>query len=171
MSDTKTNRTKRSADTRETETRRKPWTPPAMLDTPPPPPGMHYRWIRAEMMGEADKLNIGKRFREGYVPVRPEEIADFGYELPTIDDGKHAGVIGVGGLILAKIPIEIKLEREAYYRNQTQGEMDSIDAELANESNAIMPIGKPQRKQTVDFGNPDNKPVIEDDLEFKDDSV
>ena len=169
MSNKETNRTPRSAATRETKTRRKPWTPPAMLDTPPPPPGMHYRWIRAEMMGEADKLNIGKRFREAYVPVRPEEIEEFGYELPTIDDGKHAGVVGVGGLILAKIPIEIVQERESYYRNQTQSEMDAIDAELANESNAVMPIGAPQRKQTVDFGNPDNKPVIEDDLEFKND--
>jgi len=47
-----TTRVKRSAETREKETRRKPWTPPAMLETPTPPPGMHYRWIRESMMGQ-----------------------------------------------------------------------------------------------------------------------
>jgi len=61
----KTSRASRSASTRTKEVRRKPWQPPAMLETPPPPPGMKYRWLRYEMMGEADKTNIGKKFREG----------------------------------------------------------------------------------------------------------
>jgi len=154
----KTNRTARSADTRETETRRKPWQPPSMLDTPTPPAGMHYRWIRAEMMGDADKLNIGKRFREGYVPVKPEEVYDQGFELPTIDDGKHAGVVGVGGLILAKIPVETKEERDAYYHELTQSQQRGIDSDLKKESNASMPIQAPNRKTHVEFGNPENKP-------------
>lgn len=151
------NRTKRSAETRETETRRKPWKPPALLECPTPPAGMHYRWIRAETMGQMDKLNMGKRTREGYVPVHPDELADQGYDLPTIDDGKHAGVIGVGGLILAKIPIETANERRAYYSNKARMQTESIDAELAKLSNPSMPIGAPQRKTKTSFGNPENK--------------
>lgn len=151
-------RTLRSAETREKETRRKPWSPPAMLDTPKPPPGMHYRWIRAEMMGQMDKLNMGKRFREGYVPVKPEEVEEQGYELPTIEDGKHAGVIGVGGLILAKIPLETANERKAYYKAQTRNQMNAIDTELAKNSHVHMPMKAPQRESHTTFGNPENKP-------------
>ncbi len=157
----KTTRAKRSATTREDETRRKPWTPPAMLDVPEPPAGYRYRWIRSEMMGELDKGNISKRFREGFEPVRPDELGE-GFELPTIDDGKHAGVVGVGGLILAKIPLETVEERRAYFSNKTNEQLQAIDAELAKESNAIMPIGAPQRKSQTSFGNPENKPSLED---------
>jgi len=162
MSKKKTSRTPRSASTRETETRRKPWQPPSLLETPEPPAGMHYRWIRAEIMGQADKLNVGKRFREGYVPVKPEEIEALGYELPTIDEGKHAGVVGVGGLILAKIPEETANERRAYYTKQSQDAINTIDAQLESNSNPIMPIQAPKRKSTSSFGNPDNKPEIDD---------
>jgi len=153
-------RTPRSASTRDTETRRKPWKPPAMLDTPPPPPGMKYRWIRAEMMGEQDKVNIGKRLREGFEPVRPDEI-DESYNLPTIDDGKHAGVVGVGGLILAKIPEETVEERNAYYRNLANDQMRGVDNELRSKSHPAMPIGAPERQSRTSFGNPENKPESE----------
>jgi len=152
-----TTRTPRSADTREKQTRRKTWQPPAMLETPEPPPGMRYRWIRAEMMGEQDKTNIGKKFREGYEPVHPDEIDD-SYNLPTIDDGKHAGVIGVGGLILAKIPEETAEERRAYYRDLTNSQVRALDNELQKNSHAAMPIGAPERQTHTTFGNPENKP-------------
>ena len=150
-------RAKRSASTRETQTRRKPWAPPSMLDTPPPPPGMRYRWIRAEMMGQQDRVNIGKRFREGFEPVHPDEI-DNSYNLPTIDDGKHAGVIGVGGLILAKIPEETADERNAYFANLADQQMQGVDAELKKQSHPSMPMGAPERKSHISFGNPENKP-------------
>ena len=149
-------RTPRSADTREDKTRRKPWTPPAMLETPIPPDGYKYRWIRAEMMGQGDQLNMSKRLREGYVPVHPDEVK--GFTLPTMDDGKHAGIVGSGGLILAKIATETTEERRAYYRSQTHDQMSAIDNELAKESNPAMPIGKPQRDSQTSFGNPENKP-------------
>lgn len=150
-----TNRSSRSATTRDDETRRKPWTPPSMLDVPDAPPGYKYRWIRAEMIGQADKLNVSKRVREGYELVHPDEVE--GFALPTIDDGKHAGVIGVGGLLLAKIPEETAGERKAYYEKQTQAQMTSIDAELQRESNPAMPIGAPNRSSHTTFGNPENK--------------
>ena len=153
-------RATRSATTRESETRRKPWAPPAMLETPEPPAGFKYRWIRAEMMGESDKINIGKRLREGYELVRENEI-DGGYALPTMDDGKHAGVIGVGGLLLAKIPVEIIAERNAYYAEQTRQQLSAIDNELRKESSSVMPIGAPQRESHTSFGNPENKPSLD----------
>ena len=109
------NRTPRSAETRAKDTARKPWRPPSMLDTPPAPEGYTYRWIRAELVGEEDRKNVMSRMREGVELVRAEEIGDF--ELPTMDDGRHAGVVAVGGLLLAKIPNETREERNAYLMN------------------------------------------------------
>ena len=158
-----TSRASRSATVRETETRsRKPWTPPQMLDVPHPQDGFKYRWLRAEMLGEQDKTNMGNRLREGYEPVRPAELEGFDH-LPTIDDGRHAGVIGVGGLILGKIPEETAQERRAYYNQQTRNQMYGIDSSLADVSTPVMPMGAPDRKRTTSFGNPENNGINNSD--------
>lgn len=150
-----TNRGSRSASTRDKETRRKPWAPPSMLDAPDPPEGYHHRWIRAEMANNPDKLNMSKRMREGFELVRAAEYP--GFEVPSIDDGKHAGVISVGGMFLARIPNETVEERRNYYRKRTKSQMQAIDNELMANSNPNMPILAPNRKSVTEFGNPENK--------------
>ena len=95
-------RTPRSAAGRDSKKSRQPWRPPQILETPEPPPGMKYRWLRTHIRGEADKTNVHMRMREGYEVVPPAEVE--GYDLPTIDEGTHAGTVGVGGLMLGKIP-------------------------------------------------------------------
>jgi hypothetical protein len=146
----KDNRVARSADTRDASAARKPWAPPSMLETPPAPPGYVYRWIRAEILNGDDKKNVMSRTREGFELVRSEEIGDF--ELPSIQDGKHAGVIAVGGLLLAKIPEETRNERNAYYENRTQTAQDAVDNDLMKESDARSPIMSPRRTSSVTFG-------------------
>ena len=47
-----TDRTSRSAETRDKTTRRKPWQPPSMLDAPDAPAGYKHRWVRAEVRGQ-----------------------------------------------------------------------------------------------------------------------
>jgi len=152
-------RSTRSANTRESETRRKPWQPPSMLETPTAPDGYKYRWLRAEMMGEEDRGNMSKRLREGYEIVRPEELATEDrdkYSVMSIGGGQ-AGVVGVGGLILGKIPVETAQERNAYYSQQTSEQLHAIDNELQKASNPVMPIGAPIRKTQTEFGNPENR--------------
>ena len=51
-------KTPRAASTRESSSRRKPWTPPSSLDAPPPPEGYIHRWIRESVMGYDDRKNI-----------------------------------------------------------------------------------------------------------------
>ena len=97
-------RSSRASQTREKETRRKPWAPPSMLDAPPAPDGYKHRWVRAEVRGFDDTKNISARLREGYELVRQDEYPDF--EAPVVESGKYAGVFGVGGLVLARIPLE-----------------------------------------------------------------
>ena len=146
----KKTRTSRSSQTREKTARRQPWRPPSRLDAPAPPAGFKYRWIRAEVMGQDDKKNVAARMREGYEPVRLEELGDF--EAPTVEDGKMKGVVAVGGLLLAKIPEEIVEERKAYFAQQTRDQQEAVDNNLLREQHPSMPIDNQNRQSRVSFG-------------------
>ena len=148
----KSTRTPRTNSTRARQARREPWKPPSMLDAPPAPEGFRHRWIRAEVMGFDDRKNVAARSREGWELVRGEDYPDF--EIPTIEDGKHAGVIGVGGLLLAKIPVEVVEERKEYFQSMTRNQMAAVDNDLAREQHPAMPISKPDRHSRVTFGGP-----------------
>jgi hypothetical protein len=157
MSDTpkvpKLNRSSRAAEGREKDVRRKPWAPPSRLDAPPAPDGYKHRWIRAEAGGQEDRINMTGKLREGYELVRADEHPDF--MSPTVDDGRHSGVIGVGDVVLARIPEETVAERNAYYRSRTQDQQQSIDNELMkSNAHSSMRIQNPSRRSNVSFGGP-----------------
>ena len=142
-------KTSRTTETREKKSRPQPWRPPSALDAPEPPPGYKHRWLRVESLGFDDKKNISSRLREGFELVRSDEYPDF--EAPTIENGKHAGVIGVGGLVLARIPNEIVKQREDYFKQQTEAQEESVDNNLFKEQHRSMPISV-DRQSRVTFG-------------------
>lgn len=142
-------KTPRSNDTRDKSARRRPWAPPSSLDAPPAPEGYVHRWVRASVMGFDDKKNLSARVREGFELVRADEYPDF--EAPTIQDGRHAGVIGVGGLVLARFPVETREERNAYYGKRTQDQLKAVDNDLMREQHPSMPISN-ERQSRVTFG-------------------
>ena len=109
----KQNKTSRANQTRSKSERPKVWVPPSSLDAPPAPDGFRYRWIRAEVQGYQDTTNITSRQREGYELVRAEEVENAS-DYPVLEEGRYKGVIGVGGLLLAKVPIEIAQQRQDY---------------------------------------------------------
>ena len=135
--------------TRDTETRRKPWAPPSRLDAPEPPAGYVHRWVRTAMRGEEDKMNVNTKLREGWEPVRKDEYPD--YEAPTIDDGRYEGVIGQGGLMLCRIPVETANERSEYYGLRTREQMVAVDQDLMKDQHPSMPIHN-DRRSRVSFG-------------------
>ena len=149
-------RASRSAESRDKTTRRKPWRPPSRLDAPPAPEGFKYRWIRAEINGSLDNQNVYSKLREGYELVRPENIPEeFRATLPTMDDGKHAGVISVGGLLLAKIPDETVEERNTYFRQRAQEQLHAVDNEMMRENaHSSMRIQSPERSSRTTFRQP-----------------
>ena len=150
---TKIDRTSRAAEGREKESRRRPWAPPSRLDAPPAPPGYKNRWIRAEVAGQEDRVNVAGKLREGYELVRGEEHPD--YVIPTAEDGRHAGVISVGGLLLARIPEETAQERREYYQGKTQDQIQAVDNDLMKaNAHSSMVINKPDRQSRVTFGGP-----------------
>ena len=146
MTDKKIN--SRASQTKVKE-HKKVWTPPSSLDAPPAPNGYKHRWIRAESMGFDDTSNMSAKLRSGFELVRADEYSEIDY--PTINDGKYKGVIGVGGLLLARIPNEIVKSREEYFRQQTQDRNDAIENDLMKEQHPSMPINV-DRQTRVTFG-------------------
>ena len=142
-------KTSRAAVTRSKTERPKVYKPPSSLDAPPAPDGFRHRWIRAESVGFKDSKNIYGRLREGYELVRADEYKDSDY--PIVNEGKYAGVIGVGGLLLARIPIELAEARMAYQRTQTEGQDESIENDLLKDQDKRMPI-KIDRNSKHTFG-------------------
>ena len=139
----------RASQTRSKTERPKVWTPPSSLDAPPAPKGFRHRWIRAESLGFDDTKNISGRLREGFVLVRADEYPDSQY--PVITDGKYAGVIGVGGLLLARISEEIAKQRAAYIDCLSKGQDEAVEHDLMKEQHKSMPINV-DRQSRVTFG-------------------
>jgi len=155
MSDSNTiDRTPRAAATREKSERPTEWKPPSLLDAPPAPDGFVHRWIRSEMLGQEDKPNFTKRIREGYEPVRADEYPNF--ECATVEEGKYKGVIGVGGLILARLPVEVAESRKKYFAQKTSQQMTAVDNDLMREQHPSMPISQ-ERSSRVSFGGSTSK--------------
>ena len=127
----------------------KVWTPPSYLDTPNAPNGFRHRWVRTEILGFVDTKNIQGRLRSGYELVRADEYPD--EDFPVVADGKYAGVIGHGGLVLTRVPEEIAQQRTEYYMKQAQDQQAAIDADLAKEQHKSMPINV-DRDTRVTFG-------------------
>ena len=143
------NKTSRASQTRSKTERPKVWTPPSSLDAPPAPDGFRHRWIRAESLGFQDSKNISGRLRSGYELVRADEYKDSDY--PVVQDGKYKGVIGVGGLVLARVPEEIAKQRTDYYASQHEGQTEAVENDLMREEHKSMPIDV-DRQTRVTFG-------------------
>ena len=146
----KENKTSRANQTRSKSERPKVWVPPSSLDAPPAPDGFRYRWIRAEVQGFQDTTNIQSRVREGYELVRSEEVENAS-DYPVIDNGKYKGVIGVGGLLLAKVPVEIAKQRQEYMTKRHEERSEAVSNDLMREQDSRMPINV-DRQSRVTFG-------------------
>jgi hypothetical protein len=135
--------TSRASQTRSKSERPKVWVPPSSLDAPPAPDGFRYRWIRAEVIGFQDTKNVTGRLREGYELVRAEEVENAS-DYPVLEDGKYKGVIGVGGLLLAK-------QRQDYMAGRHRDRSEAVENDLMKEQDSRMPINV-ERQSRVTFG-------------------
>ena len=142
-------KTSRASLTRSKTESKKVWTPPNSLDAPPAPKGFRHQWIRAETMGYQDTKNVAASLREGYELVRADEYPDQDY--PQMSEGKYAGIIGVGGLLLARIPEEIALQIDEYYKQRTRDKEEAINNDLMKERQAGMKFNS-ESSSSVTFG-------------------
>ena len=147
--ETKTVKTSRASQTRAKQEKPKVWTPPSSLDAPPAPDGFRHRWIRAESMGQEDTKNMSGKIRSGWELVRADEYPDTQY--PEMTEGRYAGIIGVGGLLLARIPEEIALQIEAYYKKQNEAKEEAVANDLLKEQHPSRKFQKDSNTR-VTFG-------------------
>ena len=89
------------------------------------------------------------KIRSGWELVRADQYPDQDY--PSLKEGKYAGVIGVGGLVLARIPEEVAKSREEYFKKQTQDRDNAVNNDLMKEQHSSMPINS-DRQTRVTFG-------------------
>ena len=150
MSTEKINKTSRKLETRDKQARPRGWVPPSSLDAPEPPEGFHHRWVRAEYRGQQDEKNVMGRLRSGYELVMASEYPNR-MDIPSVQDGKYKGVIGVGGLILMRCPIEVKEDRDSYFQGKTTDQQQSVENDLHKDEHPSMPIHQ-DRQSRVTFG-------------------
>ena len=142
-------KTSRASQTRDKIEVKKVWTPPNSLDAPPAPTGYRHQWIRSEILGTSDAKNVASSLREGWELVRADQYPE--QDFPSMTTGKYSGVIGVGGLVLARIPEEIAQQREAYYKDQTKQRDEAVNNDVLKEQHPSMPINN-ERQTRVTFG-------------------
>ena len=135
--------TSRASQTRSKTERPKEWAPPSSLDAPTAPDGFRHRWIRAESLGFDDTKNIAAKLRSGYELVRADEYE--GASFPIVGDGKYKGLIGVGGLLLARIPNEIAEARAKFYSDKARERVEGVKNDLLRDQHPSMPISYDSR--------------------------
>ena len=144
------NRTPRDLETREKTERKKSWTRPSALPTPEPRDGLHYRWIRTSMLGQADNPNVSRRFREGYQPVKAVDHPEM--QLLSDVDSRFPDNIEVGGLMLCAIDKDIAEDRSEQQLDVARQQMDAVDNNFMKQSDPRMPVLRSERSTRTSFG-------------------
>jgi hypothetical protein len=143
------NRLNRELETREKTARKTAWKRPEVLPSPNEEEGYVYRWIRVSTRGNVDAMNVSSKLREGWEPVKASDHPEI--TLVTIENDRFKDNVVIGGLMLCKAPKEMVEERNAYYKEQADNQMSSVDNNLMRESDPRMPLFN-DRKSKVTFG-------------------
>ncbi len=143
------NRLDRELETREKTARKTAWKRPEVLPSPNQEEGYVYRWIRISTRGNVDGMNVSSKLREGWTAVKASDHPEI--TLVTIENDRFKDNVVIGGLMLCKAPVEMVNERNAYYNQQSQSQMQSVDNNLMRENDPRMPLFN-DRKSKVTFG-------------------
>lgn len=147
---TEQTRQTRSLEKRDTSERAKKWAPPALLPDPTPEAGFTFRWVRVSTLNADDPMNISAKLREGWEPVKASAHPELGL-YSSGANARFPDSVVVGGLMLCKIPAEFMEQRAAYYRDQTETQMKSVDNNFMRENDPRMPLFSEKRSE-VKFG-------------------
>ena len=143
------NRLDRELNTREKTTRKKSWTKPELLPSPKPQDGYAFHYVRVSTQGQPDPTNVSSKIREGWEPVKAVDHPEI--FLTHSENDRFKDNVLMGGLMLCKAPTEMVEERNAYYNQQADAQIRSVDNNLMRESDPRMPIFN-DRNSKVTFG-------------------
>ena len=122
----------------------KNWQRAYALPSFPDPPGFSLCWIARHRRRHGDDVNLLASFREGWIPVKPDELDEVDVPTETFTGrlAKHGEVVGDETTILCKMPDAMKAQRDAYYnrkRDAATREVRKSKPGLA-EANPKMPL-------------------------------
>ena len=143
------NRLDQEQETREESTQKRAWVRPELLPSPTPEEGYTYHWVRVSTNGEPDPTNVSSKLREGWEPVKATAHPEI--ELVSIENERFKDNIVMGGLMLCKAPVELVEQRNAYYRQHAQQQVESVDNNLMRENDPRMPLFT-EKQSEVTFG-------------------
>jgi hypothetical protein len=143
------NRISRDLDTREQTTRKRSWQRPEVLPSPNAESGYTFHWVRVSTQGQVDATNVSSKLREGWEPVKATDHPEI--TMVTIENERFKDNVVIGGLMLCKAPTELVEERNAYYQQQSESQIRSVDNNLMRENDPRMPLFN-ERKTKVTFG-------------------
>lgn len=143
-------RASRALDTRETNVRKTAWKRPEVLPTPEPQEGYTYHWVRISTQGNVDPTNVTSKLREGWEPVKASDHPEI--TMVVTESAQFKDNVVIGGLMLCKAPVELTQQRNEYYAQQAQAQMQSVDNNLMRENDPRMPLFN-DRKTKVTWGS------------------
>lgn len=126
------------------------WAPPSILPDIPDSPDWGFRWVRLSVRGEADDTNVNQSFREGYVPATMEDVGNVA--MSSDRSTRFPGGIEVGGLLLCKIPLEVREARDRYYAEKAISQVRGVENEMLRENDPRMPVLRPSVQSRTSFG-------------------
>lgn len=139
----------RELETREFTERVKVWKPAELLPEPIKQAGYKYRWIRVATLNQADPRNLSAKLREGWEPVGIEEQPQM--QMLIDPNSRYKENIEISGLLLCKTPEDLVDQRNSFFRNQAENQMEAVDNSLMRQSDPRMPLFK-ESKSTTTFG-------------------
>jgi hypothetical protein len=139
----------REHENREVTARKKQWAPASLLPEPDPQDGVSFRWVRKSMLGTNDPTNFSRKVREGWETCRIEDHPEM--KLHVDQEAQNSGLVEIGGLILCKMPSEMVDQRNDYYRNRSEAQVESVDNNFMRENDPRMPLFK-DKQSKVRFG-------------------
>ena len=95
---------------------RKRWMRASALPSFPPPPGYYLEWVRKDNRNRGDNENLVAHQQEGWEFARKTDFP--GQHVPTQKTSDHGELIGNDSSVLMKLPLELKQQRDQYYRDR-----------------------------------------------------
>ncbi len=117
-------RTPRAVEGRESSVRPREWREPTVIPEIPPRDGWSFKWVRVSSRMQEDKGNFSKRRREGWEPVRLEEMP---WLIEVLGTDLTSGNVETGGLLLCRMPTEMVEQRNRHYREIARAQRTSAE--------------------------------------------
>lgn len=127
------------------------WRRADALAALPAPEGYHIEYVRRDNTSRGDEANLIAHIQEGWEFARKSDFPE--HTLPTQRLSDHGEVIGNASVILMKLPLELKAQRDAFYN----GKRDAITRAInrrnpgLDEANRKMPLVEDVNEYSHEF--------------------